>query len=108
MTTPAPETEPTLTDDDLWTALERFWMWDYGDHAGGLHDPALRERVKADLVSMNRSTVTEEGDERARLFWARHLREKFLSEHAVLACCQSAAEMVLFIEWLGNEMGYEF
>lgn len=85
-----------VTDEELAAALDGLHAHDIGCSDSGIHDEALRERVKAELARPH---------SKARLAYVT--RDLFLTDDAI-GEGYGLEDLVEFIEWLKEDMGVSF
>lgn len=100
MTPESPTQPPSLTDDELFDALNGLYAYDTGSIDSGIHDEALRARVKRELELDARPSQIA-GD---RL--ARFVRDRMLNEESITAG-YGLEDVAGFIRWLGEYMDIE-
>lgn len=84
-----------MDEATLFNALGGLFAYDTGSTDSGIHDEALRDRVKTYLDSL---------DERAfRLSISKYVREHYLTD-AALAEGYGIEDVKAFTEWLADSM----
>jgi hypothetical protein len=83
-----------VTPGELSDALDGLYAYDIGCVSSGIHDEMLRERVKAELKTVD-------------LLWLSHwVREQYLSDEA-LKQGYRLEDVARFIKWLRDDMDYD-
>jgi len=86
-----------MTDAELWDALDGLKAYDGGALDSGIHDEALRQRVKEYLVSLPEPA--------ALATLSRFIRDMYLTDTAITQGygIESVAD---FIRWMRDEMEF--
>ena len=87
-----------LSDAALWDALDGLLAYDLGATDSGIHDEALRARVRAQLEALP--------DDAFRLLISRYVRERMLSEEALTAG-YGIEDVREFFTWMRDAMDYD-
>lgn len=80
-----------MSDDEMGDAMEGLFAYDTGCTDSGIHDDALREKVKAWLQAVDEKWLS------------RWVREAYLSERA-LEQGYGIGDVAEFFKWLGDWM----
>lgn len=86
-----------MNDDELWDALDGLYAYDMGAIDSGIHDEALRERVKTELWK----DLGPNGLFTGRI--TRLVRDRMLTDQEI-AAGRSLEDVAEFTRWLDEEM----